>query len=275
MRKFSDIEKECIKLWIDSPLGERHIVKALDPYLAYEKIFVEFDTKVAKIAHNKNDPDLSPEQFDAFMGEMVKRRDKITEIIIVVAKLIEYLEANGLVTIYQPERYKVSNFDAFGFGDDNNLSPFSPFSDSIVGELLCKYILMEIVPSEDLVQLEASKFVLPSDRKFRRTEITSWAAITIALLVPLISLVWSHYYEKDEQEFRTIFENELDKISTDINKIKSMQKESEIEINRKIEGDKYITNRIERIEEVQNKTFRNMAEIELLDRRITAIEMRK
>ncbi len=275
MRNFSDLEKKCIKLWIESPLGERHIVKALEPYLTKEIISIEFESKIAKIANNKNDRDLSPEEFDAFMGEMVKRRNEITEKIIMVAKLIEYLEIQGLITTYRLERYRISNTDTFGLGKSYNLSHFSPFSDSIVGELLSKYTLTEIIPSKDLEQLSLNNFVIPSDIKFIKSERRSWAAISIAILVPFVSLVWGQFTEREDQFIKAAVERKFDKISKEINVIEVKQTKIEKNVYQKIEDKKRMFIRIDNMEKMQNKTIKNMARIEQLDRRLSKIEKEK
>ena len=186
MRVFDKLESSIIQRIVEGRGYSRNLINLLDSKNNLQGIRVKL---------NKNDNTLTylfereedPSQLDGILT-IVEEQEQLSEFIIRHVVLIEYLEKHDYITIYE-RLSKTDGLWEFGAGAVNKPFVDVEFNDPQIIQLLGKYIDKEILPSPALKQLYKNGFKTDDEIRFKKQNVSAWAAIILSAILGACGIV--------------------------------------------------------------------------------------
>jgi hypothetical protein len=191
MRHFSDIEKQFINHILANPRDQRNLMAFLDPYLDKLKICVDLKAEYAWFLF-----DINIGNTDSENQWIMDRVEELQELIVIIVKLVEYLESEGFVVRYSVTPDVNKNEVCFGKGLGGKVS--SPFSDKRVAQLLTYCIYKELVPLETLRDLVSNNYVTEEKRRFLWQQRMTWFSIVVSIVIGLSALITNILFQHNQ-----------------------------------------------------------------------------
>ena len=206
MRQFSSIEKEIIQTICE---GHKTMANLVCLYLANETI---------QISHaNGNNPlTLFIDNKKYKTDEVPKRAFEITEKIVIIINLLQYLEENALVTYFIPShgRAFVGNFtrttELYTYYQ-NNKSEFTGwwYTDAHTQKYLLDHTDFIIHPTEDLKIHVNNKYQTREEKRHRQTILATWTAIGTSILVGIYGVLQNNMNKTQEIKINEKQKNQI------------------------------------------------------------------
>ncbi len=178
MRLLSEEEKELCKIMLQNEGKHNYIGNLIDHKLGGVCIEYNLQNSTLKLLANiSNSQNFSNEEFDSINSHFIR----ISNLILTTANLIKLLESEGYIMLIQ-RAGNLQSQSKFGNCIGNMDLIGSDFPDVNVSKIFIEYLHKDIVVTDEFRDFIKHNFIPRDERRFRRQNLNSMIALTLAFL---------------------------------------------------------------------------------------------